>query len=252
MRPLLALATALAALAALASPALAQDDPAHQSPFGGELPPRLERPGSRPRRRRGSPSRPPTRFGSPPHRCRARGAARVARGEADGAHPRRSLAGQLRRRRGSLALRGHRRLHRRRSTRPGAIFRSTTPLARGYEGAMAQKVNAPYVWIPLCLLFLAPFFDPRRPLRLSTWTCWCCSALGVSLCYFNRAEITASVAAHLSGARLLPDPDAGRRALAARARRARWCRSSPVRWLAVGGRRPGRWRGSRSTSPTPT
>ena len=45
-------------------------------------------------------------------------------------------------------------------------FQVATPLARGYEGAIAQKVNAPYVWLPLCLLFLAPFFDPRRPLRL--------------------------------------------------------------------------------------
>ena len=26
-------------------------------------------------------------------------------------------------------------------------------LARGYSGAIAQKVNAPYVWIPLCVLF---------------------------------------------------------------------------------------------------
>ena len=39
-------------------------------------------------------------------------------------------------------------------------------MARGYEGAFGRKLNAPYVWIPLCLLFLLPFVDPRRPFRL--------------------------------------------------------------------------------------
>ena len=40
------------------------------------------------------------------------------------------------------------------------------PMARGYPGAFGRKVNAPYVWIPLCVLFLLPFFDWRRPFRL--------------------------------------------------------------------------------------
>ena len=39
-------------------------------------------------------------------------------------------------------------------------------MARGYPGAFGRKLNAPYVWIPLCVLFLAPFIDPRRPFRL--------------------------------------------------------------------------------------
>src|SRR6478735_8371707 len=39
-------------------------------------------------------------------------------------------------------------------------------LARGYEDAVAGNVNEWYVWIPLCILFLAPFFDPKRPFRL--------------------------------------------------------------------------------------
>ena len=39
-------------------------------------------------------------------------------------------------------------------------------MARGYAGAFGRKLNAPYVWIPLCLLFLAPFVDLRRPFRL--------------------------------------------------------------------------------------
>ena len=68
------------------------------------------------------------------------------------------------------------------------------PLARGYSGAIAQKVNAPYVWLPLCLLFLVPFFDPRRPFRLLHLDLLVLLGLGISLFFFNRAEITASVA----------------------------------------------------------
>ena len=30
-------------------------------------------------------------------------------------------------------------------------------MARGYSGAFGRKLNAPYVWLPLCVLFLAPF-----------------------------------------------------------------------------------------------
>ena len=68
------------------------------------------------------------------------------------------------------------------------------PLARGYSGAIAQKVNAPYVWLPLCLLFLLPFVDPRRPLRLLHFDLLVLLGLGISLLFFNRAEITTSVA----------------------------------------------------------
>jgi hypothetical protein len=68
------------------------------------------------------------------------------------------------------------------------------PLARGYSGAIAQKVNAPYVWLPLCVLFLIPFFDPRRPFRLLHLDLLLLLGLGVSLFFYNRAEITASVA----------------------------------------------------------
>ena len=67
------------------------------------------------------------------------------------------------------------------------------PLARGYSGAIAQKVNAPYVWLPLCLLFLAPFFDPRRPFRLLHLDLLVLLGLGVSLFFFNRGEVTTSV-----------------------------------------------------------
>ena len=67
-------------------------------------------------------------------------------------------------------------------------------LARGYEGAVAQKVNAPYVWLPLCVLFLLPFVDWRRPLRLLHLDLLVVLGLGASLYFFNRAEIEVSVA----------------------------------------------------------
>ena len=41
-----------------------------------------------------------------------------------------------------------------------------TKLARGYEDAVAGDLNEWWFWLPLCLAFFAPFFDPRRPLRL--------------------------------------------------------------------------------------
>ena len=66
-------------------------------------------------------------------------------------------------------------------------------LARGYSGAVAQAVNAPYVWLPLCVLFLVPFFDPRRPFRVLHLDLLALLALGISLFFFNRADIDASV-----------------------------------------------------------
>ena len=66
-------------------------------------------------------------------------------------------------------------------------------MARGYEGAFGRKLNAPYVWLPLCLLFLAPFVDPRRPFRLLHLDLLVLLAFGVSHLFFNRGEISTSV-----------------------------------------------------------
>jgi hypothetical protein len=65
-------------------------------------------------------------------------------------------------------------------------------MARGYPGAFGRKLNAPYVWIPLCLLFLAPFIDVRRPLRLLHLDLLVLLAFGVSHVFFNRGEIGVS------------------------------------------------------------
>jgi hypothetical protein len=65
-------------------------------------------------------------------------------------------------------------------------------MARGYAGAFARKLNAPYVWIPLCLLFLAPFVDVRRPFRLLHLDLLVLLSFGVSHVFFNRGEIGVS------------------------------------------------------------
>jgi hypothetical protein len=83
--------------------------------------------------------------------------------------------------------------------RSGAVLEQWTghqvawTMARGYEGAFGRKLNAPYVWIPLCVLFLAPFVDLRRPLRLLHLDLLVLLAFGVSHVFFNRGEIGVSV-----------------------------------------------------------
>jgi hypothetical protein len=65
-------------------------------------------------------------------------------------------------------------------------------MARGYAGAFGRKLNAPYVWIPLCLLFIAPFVDVRRPFRLLHLDLLVLLSFGVSHVFFNRGEIDVS------------------------------------------------------------
>ncbi len=68
-----------------------------------------------------------------------------------------------------------------------------TKLARGYEGAVSGKAGKAWIWIPLCLLFLVPFFDPRRPFRLLHLDLLVLLGFSVSLFFFNKAEIELSV-----------------------------------------------------------
>jgi len=68
-----------------------------------------------------------------------------------------------------------------------------TKLARGYEGAVAGKVNKWWIWLPLCALFLAPFADPRRPLRLLHLDLLALLGFSASLFFFNKAEVELSV-----------------------------------------------------------
>ncbi len=66
-------------------------------------------------------------------------------------------------------------------------------MARGYSGAFGRKLNAPWVWIPLCLLVLLPFIDFRRPLRLLHLDLLVLVGFGLSHVFFNRGEIGVSV-----------------------------------------------------------
>ena len=68
-------------------------------------------------------------------------------------------------------------------------------MARGYPGAFGRRVSALYVWIPLSLLFLAPFFDWRRPRRLLHLDLLMLWSFSISLAYFNHGDIYQSVPA---------------------------------------------------------
>ena len=81
----------------------------------------------------------------------------------------------------------------------GAITEALTgyqvawPMARGYEGQFGHVLNAPYVWIPLALIFLAGLFDFRRPVRIAHLDLLVLLSFGISQYYFNRGEIGVSV-----------------------------------------------------------
>jgi hypothetical protein len=66
-------------------------------------------------------------------------------------------------------------------------------MARGYEGAFGHKLNAPYVFLPLCVLFLVGLIDWRRPWRVATLDLVALLGFGVSNYFFNRADIGVSV-----------------------------------------------------------
>jgi hypothetical protein len=72
-------------------------------------------------------------------------------------------------------------------------FKVAWSMARGYEGAFGRKVNALYLWLPLSLLFVVPFVNPRRPFRWLHLDLLVLSAFSVSLALFNHANIDASV-----------------------------------------------------------
>jgi hypothetical protein len=83
-------------------------------------------------------------------------------------------------------------------------FQVAWTMARGYPGAFGKRVNALYVWLPLCLVFLAPFLPwPRR--RGGRWVRvrggWSLLHLdllvllgfSISLALFDHAQIGLSV-----------------------------------------------------------
>ncbi|HUH81850.1 MAG TPA: hypothetical protein VLZ06_11035 [Solirubrobacteraceae bacterium] len=72
-------------------------------------------------------------------------------------------------------------------------FQVAWTMARGYRGAFGEHVNALYIWLPLCLLFVLPFVNPRRPLSLLHLDLLVLLSFSVSLAFFNHAHIYASV-----------------------------------------------------------
>lgn len=62
-------------------------------------------------------------------------------------------------------------------------------MARGYSGAFGRKVNSPWVWIPMTVLFLVPF-ALTRGVRIDLVAI---AAFGISVAFFNDAEIWNSV-----------------------------------------------------------
>src|SRR5659263_311223 len=41
-------------------------------------------------------------------------------------------------------------------------FEVAWTMARGYPGAFGRIVNSPWIWVPLSILFVLPFVNPRR------------------------------------------------------------------------------------------
>jgi hypothetical protein len=83
--------------------------------------------------------------------------------------------------------------------RTGKVFEIQTypdvgwPLLRGYSGVLGEKLNAPFVWLPLCVIFLLPFFDPRRPFRLLHFDLLAIVGFGISQYFFTRGRPDISV-----------------------------------------------------------
>jgi hypothetical protein len=85
-------------------------------------------------------------------------------------------------------------------------FQVAWTMARGYAGAFGRRVNSWYIWLPLCVMFIAPFLPWRRR-RLPgggrerrAWSLLhldlvALLGLSVSLAFFNHAEIGLSTPA---------------------------------------------------------
>jgi hypothetical protein len=82
-------------------------------------------------------------------------------------------------------------------------FQVAWTMARGYPGAFGRRVNALYIWLPMCALFIAPFLPWRLPWRKRrpgerAWSLLHIDLLvllgfSISLAFFNHAQIGLSV-----------------------------------------------------------
>ena len=95
-------------------------------------------------------------------------------------------------------------------SRSGPAPRSTPSSPEATRGPFPARRAAGWIWLPLCVLFLAPFVDPRRPLRLIHLDLLALLGFSVSLAFFNHAQDRRVGRAGLSGARLRLPADADR------------------------------------------
>ena len=72
-------------------------------------------------------------------------------------------------------------------------FQVPWSMARGYPGAFGRQVNAWYLWLPLCLVFVAPFIPWRRRPQLLLLDLLMLLGFSISLAFFNHAKIGLSV-----------------------------------------------------------
>jgi len=109
-------------------------------------------------------------------------------------------------------------------------------MARGYDGAFGRRVTAWYVWVPMCVLFIAPFLPMRRRLSWLHVDLLVLLSFSLSLACFNAARIDLSTPLvyppllYLLGRMLVVARRAGRGGGAALGPLPL---AVPIRWLAV-------------------
>src|SRR6201989_2180793 len=64
---------------------------------------------------------------------------------------------------------------------------------RGFSAPFCHKLMSPYVFLPLCAIFLLGLVDWRRLRRVANLDLLVLLGFGVSHFFFNRAEIGVSV-----------------------------------------------------------
>jgi hypothetical protein len=72
-------------------------------------------------------------------------------------------------------------------------FQVAWSMARGYPGAFGRRVNAWYIWLPMCLAFVLPFMPWARRPSLLQLDLLVMLLFSVSLAFFNNANLGMSV-----------------------------------------------------------
>ncbi|MDQ3760043.1 MAG: hypothetical protein M3331_08895, partial [Actinomycetota bacterium] len=65
-------------------------------------------------------------------------------------------------------------------------------MARGYPEQFGHALNAPWVWIPMALIFFGGLLDWRKPLRIAHLDLLVLLSFGISHVFFNNADIGVS------------------------------------------------------------